>query len=217
MEDRCEHAVVRPLQPRNPVRVRRPRDRRVVLGEDLGDVAVPPADVAVEGAAGRHEARHPAGAPPRARAVRLPCSGDAARGVDVVAVLMDERVRVRLCLGGGDGDHAAAVAACSLLSAPLGQFCRCDEIDPNRRDLVCVGRGAKQRGVPLHVDGLVANLEPDRAALVVGDDDLRSRLAGVGERKKRGDEHKRAAHRCHGSRPRSRFRKAAGSLPTGAP
>ena len=183
--------------------------RDVVLGEDLGDVAIPALDVAVVDAPELDETRHPAGAPPRARAVRLPRFRDTSRRVDVMPVLVHERVCVRFGLGRGDRDHPAAVAAAGRAPAPLDERGGRDEVDPNGRDLVGVRRGAEQRGIPLDVDAFGADVEPDRAALVVRDDDLLSgRLAGEGEREEGGDEQERAAHEHHGSHARSRIRKS---------
>ena len=115
----------------------------------------------------------------------------------MVAVLVHERVRVRLGLESRNRDHPAAVAPARALTAPVDELGRRNELDSDSGDLVRVRCGAQQRGIPLHVDAFGSYVEPNRPALVVLDDDLLSRcLAGEREREReeRGDEDERAAH-----------------------
>ena len=75
---------------------------RVVLGEDLGDAALPAEHVARRDAVDPHEPLHAACAPPERCPVRLADVGHRCRAVKVVAVLVHDGMRVLVALLGRD-------------------------------------------------------------------------------------------------------------------
>ena len=91
--------------------------------------------------------------------------------IDVVPVLMDERVGDIECLTGRDDDACAtATAAVTAFRAgpAMPRYARARN-DPDRdvRDLGTMRGPAQQSRVPLGVDVLGTNVEVDRASLVV--------------------------------------------------
>ena len=88
----------------------------------------------------------------------------------MVPVLVDERVGELGGLAGGDHDprsraRAAVARGCTRAAGGAQLVCR-DDADRHALDLVAVGGGAKQVGVPLDVDVGRADVERLAALLV---------------------------------------------------
>ena len=202
-KDRLLHRRARALEPRDleaalEVRV------RVVLGEDLADRALPADLVAVAHALGADEECHSARLPPERRPVRLVEPAVAATRVDVVPVLVDDRVRDVRAASRGDDHHAAVPALAGVAARGVARAARGDLVpvdDPHRDalDLVAVRRLAQQVRVPLDV-GVGANVEPDRPSLRVAEHDLAR--GGDARDRQRGeqDQHGDPELSCHGFR-----------------
>jgi hypothetical protein len=93
----------------------------------------------------------------------------------MVGVLVDERVRGARIAAVRDDDQAApaasSVAACSVGSAVVRKLAARHDADRHAADLVAVSGAAKQIGVPLYVHIRGADIECDRPAVAILDDD----------------------------------------------
>jgi hypothetical protein len=118
-----------------------------------------------------------------------------ARAVDVMTVLVDERVRVDDAFARGDDDRAPAVTAPCFGPAPRREFLERDDLDGDARDLVPVHGVAEEVGVPVDVDVVGAHVEADRPALLVlAKDDRRLRACSGDEPDEQRDEDDGDAH-----------------------
>ena len=90
----------------------------------------------------------------------------------MVAVLVHDGVGVLVALLGRNDHHIPGVAAGCIAAARRVELVPGDDVHPHRRDLVPVRRGAQECCVPLGVDAFDVEVEADRTALVVREDDF---------------------------------------------
>ncbi len=115
----------------------------------------------------------------------------------MVAVLVHDGVRVVVALLGRDDHHVARVAAGCIAAAGRAELVPGDDVHSHRRDLVAMRRGAQERCVPLGVDTLDVDVEADRAALVVREDDFCGACLACEDERQQEQRQEETAHRAN--------------------